>query len=113
VNASGHPGPPPHESVRTSPDVHRGLWREAAAPEGVGGLPPVSGKGGVGEQPPGPPPPAHVRNVSVKVTFPLAGTVPTRFPPLSHVTFPPPSLRRYLYSNTVPAGRETSSFQTG
>lgn len=50
---------------------------------------------------------------AVSVTFPEDGTVAVRLAPLSQVTLPCPSLRTYLYANEVPAGRFTSSFQTG
>ncbi len=53
------------------------------------------------------------RQVSSRLTLPVGGTVAVRFAPVSQVTLPAPSLRRYLYWKEVPAGRPTSSFHTG
>lgn len=51
--------------------------------------------------------------VSLRLTLPVGGTVAVRFAPVSQVTLPAPSLRRYLYWKEVPAGRPASSFHTG
>ncbi|OSY53662.1 hypothetical protein BG846_00671 [Streptomyces fradiae ATCC 10745 = DSM 40063] len=79
--------------------------RRSAAGAGGGPAPHGEVRGRVGA--------GQFRQVSVRVTLPLAGTVATRLAPLSQVTLPAASLRTYLYSKVVPAGRVRSSFHTG
>jgi hypothetical protein len=55
----------------------------------------------------------QLRQVSLSVSSPLAGTVTTRLVPLSQVAEPLASMRTYLYSTRVPAGSSTSSRQMG
>ena len=55
----------------------------------------------------------QLRQVSLSVSTPFAGTVALRLAPDSQVTAPEASLRMYLYWNAVPAGSATLTFHTG